>query len=60
MRLTSKAVLLIKVGGYWIGFDEYGKYVRTDPYIKDELQRKITIEEAISRGRQLGDRLTYE
>lgn len=42
-----------------MGFNEFGKYVATHPYISDQEQRRKVIAEAVDKARKLSIRL-YE
>jgi hypothetical protein len=57
MKLISAAHMLIKSGNYWVGFNEYGKYIATQPYIGDVKARGKVIADAIFKGNKLGAKL---
>jgi hypothetical protein len=41
-----------------VGFNEYGKYISTYPYIKNEEDKNRVIGEAIKKAKKLGKELT--
>ena len=53
MKLISTAHLLVKSGKYWVGFNEYGRYIATQPYIPQEEKREGIILEAIRKTQRL-------
>ena len=49
--------MLVKTRGYWVAFDEFGKYVKTDPYISSHEVREEIVREAIARACNLAGKL---
>lgn len=46
MRLISRAHFLIRVCGemtVWVGFNEFGKFEGTEPYIPDKAERDLVV-----------------
>lgn len=56
----SVAHLLIKASGYWVAFNEYGAYLKTDPYISDKELRDEVIQQAIERAQKLVPTLVHK
>jgi hypothetical protein len=59
MKLISTAHLLVKSGRYWVGFNEYGTYIATNPYIKEEKERLEIIHQAVKKAQQLGKKVYH-
>jgi hypothetical protein len=53
MRLTSIAHLLVKYNEFWVGFNEFGKYIATYPYIKNEKLRRTVVQQAMEKVKKL-------
>ena len=56
MKLISRAHFLILVGQVWVGFNVYGDYVATEPYLSDVKER----EEAIRLARRKAEKVSHE
>jgi hypothetical protein len=55
MKLISTASILVKIGKFWVGFNEYGNYVGIDPYTQlTEKDKASMIKRAKERVKQLG------
>jgi len=55
MRLISRAHFLILVGQVWVGFNEFGDYVATEPYLPNADER----DDAIRTARHKVDKVSH-
>jgi len=60
MRLTSRSQILIRYMSHWVGFNEYGGYTGTEPYISNKETREKIVRGAMDKAKKLSGLVRYE
>jgi len=57
MRLTTRSHILVRHMNHWVGFNEFGVYAGTEPYVANMEERKRIIDGAITKVKKLNGKL---